>query len=358
MGETARMQKNNKEGLNEGFRGIWKGLYRDLWIVLLDILAVNAAYFLALLVRFYVNFEFRPTVQHYIPAFLRIAPVYTLLCVIVFALFRLYNGMWRYAGLNDMNRILLASGVTCLLQVAVSLLMGSRMPITYYLIGALLQFLFVTLIRFAYRIVIVERRKINGRRLPAVRVMIVGAGEMGRRVIRHLEEDPAQAWRPVCVVDSHGAGGFSMDGIPVLDGLARVSKAAEEYKVESVLIADPGLSAQERADLRGLCQEKSLELRDFTGYLSNLGGRVPLTALLEVLQGPVTLETGEGRRSFDSSEQAALSLTGQYSVVSVSAEEGGALLIRVTDNGEETSAKNETWVRRHREETGEEISFF
>ena len=39
---------------------------RDLWIVLLDILAVNLSYFLALLVRFYVNFEFRPTVTYYL----------------------------------------------------------------------------------------------------------------------------------------------------------------------------------------------------------------------------------------------------------------------------------------------------
>ena len=34
---------------------IWNGLTKDLWIVLLDILAVNFAYFLAVLVRFYIK---------------------------------------------------------------------------------------------------------------------------------------------------------------------------------------------------------------------------------------------------------------------------------------------------------------
>ena len=33
---------------------------KDLWIVLLDIIAVNAAYYLALLIRFFDNVEFRP----------------------------------------------------------------------------------------------------------------------------------------------------------------------------------------------------------------------------------------------------------------------------------------------------------
>ena len=36
---------------------------KDWLILILDILAVNAAYFLALLTRFYVNNEFRPTVS-------------------------------------------------------------------------------------------------------------------------------------------------------------------------------------------------------------------------------------------------------------------------------------------------------
>ena len=34
---------------------IWNGIAKDLWIVLLDIIAVNAAYFFALLIRFYVD---------------------------------------------------------------------------------------------------------------------------------------------------------------------------------------------------------------------------------------------------------------------------------------------------------------
>ena len=39
---------------------IWNNIARDLWIVLLDIIAVNAAYILALLLRFFDNVEFRP----------------------------------------------------------------------------------------------------------------------------------------------------------------------------------------------------------------------------------------------------------------------------------------------------------
>ena len=57
---------------------------KDWLIILLDIIAVNAAYFLALLLRFYVNYEFRPTVSFYLTDFTSFAPFYTVLCIIVF----------------------------------------------------------------------------------------------------------------------------------------------------------------------------------------------------------------------------------------------------------------------------------
>ena len=119
------------QNTNDKLRSVLSGIVKDLWIVLLDIIAVNAAYFLALLIRFYVNFEFRPTVAHYLTDFAKFAPFYTVFCIIVFAVFRLYNGVWRYAGINDMNRILGASAVTCLFQVLCTALFVQRMPITY-----------------------------------------------------------------------------------------------------------------------------------------------------------------------------------------------------------------------------------
>ena len=76
-------------------------LAKDFWVVLLDIIAFNAAYFLALILRFYVNFALRPiAIKRYMPALIGFAPWYTVLCLIVFIIFRLYGGMWKYAGIK------------------------------------------------------------------------------------------------------------------------------------------------------------------------------------------------------------------------------------------------------------------
>ena len=89
----------------------------DFFIMLLDIVAVNAAYFGALLLRFSINNRMDPLIENYLDTVIYFAPIYTVICIVVFILFRLYGGMWRYAGIRDVNRILIANVITAAVHV-------------------------------------------------------------------------------------------------------------------------------------------------------------------------------------------------------------------------------------------------
>ncbi len=323
---------------------IWKNVKKDLWIVLLDIVAVNAAYFLALLLRFYVNNEFRPTVSYYLTDWVKFTPFYTVLCIVAFAIFRLYGGMWRYAGLNDMNRIIASSVVTTILQVVGTALFIRRMPITYYIIGGILQFLFVALIRFAYRLLLVEKKKVTGRKSPAVPAMIIGAGETARKAIRHLDDTP---FRPVVAVDEQSDGQM-LDGIPVVADYASSLSA-----VRAVFIADPHLSAEKRKEIKQKTEAAGIELQDYTGYLSNLGGNIPLSTLLSIAQGTVTLTVDGKTVQYASGEEALSSLKGRYDVAAI---DNPSVTLRRPSSA--AYVGYEAWARQHKEETGEDVSFF
>lgn len=329
---------------------IWDSISKDLWIVLLDIVAVNAAYFLALLVRFYVNFEFRAVAtDYYVPAFLRFAPIYTVLCFIVFVLFRLYGGMWRFAGINDMNRIIGANLVTAVLQIIGTTFIFTpekygHMPITYYVIGTILQFLFVSLIRFGYRILLVEKKKVAGRNTPTVPTMIIGAGETARKAIHHLEDTP---FRATVVVDEKSAG-KSLDGINVVSDFG-----AALSSVRAVFIADPNLTAEKRKEIKEKCDEAGIELQDYTGYLANLGGRIPTSSLLELMTGKVTLVIDGKEMEFSSGEEALKSLKDRYDIKSIS----GAT-IELVKPSSTAYVGYDAWAQQHKEQTGEDVSFF
>ncbi len=323
---------------------LWSLISKDLWIVLLDILAVNAAYYLALLVRFFINGQFRAPVSHYQMDFWHFAPFYTVLAILVFAAFRLYGGMWRYAGLNDMNRIILANLSTCVIQIIGSALFVQRMPITYYAIGALLQFLFVVVTRFAYRILLAEKKIAANRRTPSVPSMIIGVGETARKAIHHLEDTP---FRAIVAVDEKSAG-KTIDGIPI-----KADYVSALPSVRAVFIADPNLSSEKKNEIKEQCDEAGIELWDYTGYLSNLGGRIPVSGLLELACGKVTLVINGKETEYANGEEAIRSIKDRYDIKCIE-----NMKIELMKPGYNVYAGYEAWAEQHKEQTGEDVSFF
>ena len=248
---------------------IKRALKRDIWILLLDIIAVNLAYFLALVFRVAVNnmggiFGSPSDVPVYFSAFYRIAPIYTVLCIVVFFLFKLYGGVWRFAGINDMYRILASWVVTTVIQILVSYLMmnaigfnTSRMPATYYMLGCMLQLLFVTAIRFVPKTIADERRR---RMKKAAKALVVGAGELGQQTMKVIQSGPE--YDVCCVVDTEQEHvGLLLDGIPVF-GLETLEALLEKNEIKCVFLAEPHLSASDRHMIAGVCKAKNIDLKE------------------------------------------------------------------------------------------------
>lgn len=244
-------------------------LKKDFWILLLDVVAVNLAYFLALAFRVAVNnmggiFGSPSDVPVYFSAFYRIAPIYTVLCIVVFFLFKLYGGVWRFAGINDMYRILASWVVTTVIQILVSYFMmkaigftTSRMPATYYMLGCMLQLLFVTAIRFGPKTVADEKRR---RAKKADKALVVGAGELGQQTVKMLQS--GMNYGVSFIVDTENEHvGLLLDGIPVY-GFETLETLLKKNEIRCVFLAEPDLTKGEKAKIAGVCQAHGIELKE------------------------------------------------------------------------------------------------
>ena len=70
---------------------IKKTLRDDLWVVLLDIVAVNLSYYLALVLRAAIGdmgLQGTEYISQFFGFYYKFAPIYTCLCLVVFFLFR------------------------------------------------------------------------------------------------------------------------------------------------------------------------------------------------------------------------------------------------------------------------------
>ena len=236
----------------------------NFFLALFDIIAVNVGYYLAILIRFYVANEFHEVAGQYINAFFKFAPAYTVICIAVFFAFKLYGGMWKYAGINDLNRIVSANIVTTAIYVVGSLIFVQRMPISYYFIGAVIQLCLIAASRFAARVLMIESKKLL-RKDVSFRAMIVGSGETGRLVLKQLERENLA--RPVCILNykDNGITG-TLNGVPVISGINSLQDTLKKYQVNYVIIADTLMGDEIRSQIKEQCQEAEIEVQDFSGY--------------------------------------------------------------------------------------------
>lgn len=241
-----------------------KRLRARIAMILLDAVAVNISYFIALLVRYYVHFEFKASAAKYLPMFYEFAPIYTVLCLVVFYLMKMYHGMWKYAGLSEMNRILAACVITSVAHVVFTVAFFEPMSPSYYLIGGIIQLVLIAGSRFGYRIWRDERNLLAARKQASRNVMIIGASETGRRAVKYLQLDAAMSYRPACIVDTwENDTGRVMEGIPVIGGVPSVREAISKYDIKEILFADPMLTPEDRNEINEAAREKGLEVQNF-----------------------------------------------------------------------------------------------
>jgi len=159
-----------------------KLLKRAAVIGLLDVISILGAFFLGLWLRY--DFHFDAIKPQYLEFYLSTIFVWCAVCVVVFALFQLYNSIWIFVSTDELFRIAGAYGVLAALGGGYLLLLApeNAMPRSYYVLGFVFSFICTVAIRFSYRLWRTALRKIShaAHASGVQNVMLIGAGDAGR----------------------------------------------------------------------------------------------------------------------------------------------------------------------------------
>ena len=257
-----------------------------LLLIVYDALAVNAAYLGALMLRFDLMYS-RISTQ-YLVAFFRFAPIYTLFCLALFWYLRLYKSIWRFASYTELIRVIQASVFSALFQIIGITLLFQRMPVSYYLIGSVIQFILILGIRFSYRFILLLRgrsaddeKRDGRRRIP--HIMIVGAGNNGQMLLRDIKQAPEVRGRVYCFIDDNpNKIGRFIDGIPIAGNRDEILSACEKYDIDKIYVAIPSATAEQRRDILNICKESGCELKNLPGYYQFLNDEVTVSKMRDV----------------------------------------------------------------------------
>ena len=256
----------------------WKAI--ALLMVLYDLVAVTGSYFLALWFRFDCKFSAIP--QDYLSDWTRFAPIYAVFCVLCFLKFRLYRSMWRFASYSELMRTTAASFITMVAHILGITLIFGRMPVSYYIIGALIQFVLTISIRFAYRLMLLIRKTYSADTTVS-KVMIIGAGAAGQMILRDANRSAALNDKVVCLIDDNpNKWGRSIDGTPIVGGRDTILENVEKYQVDKIYIALPSAPMEDRREILNICKETDCELKNLPGMYQLAKGDVSVSSLKAV----------------------------------------------------------------------------
>ena len=254
-----------------------------IWLILYDILAIVMSYFLALWIRFDCQFQKIP--QEYMKAYLRFSPIYIVFCLLVFNSLRLYRSIWRFASYRELARVFEATVITGLFHIVGITVLYTRMPVTYYAFGIVIQFLMVIGVRFSYRFILLERgkRRSAEEKESIGRVMLIGAGAAGQMILRDLNGAKETNDRIYCIIDDNpNKWKRYIDGIQVVGGRDDILSSVKAYRINKIYVAIPSASPEDKRDILNICKESGCELKNLPGMYQLVTGEVRASQMRDV----------------------------------------------------------------------------
>ena len=286
-------------------------IWKSRWFAFVhDMAWVGLAVYLA----FSFRFDFGEIPAHHVQAAWSFFYVALPILLISYWFFGLYRGIWRFASLPDLQRILQAVVVGSLtayfiLFIWLRLEGIPRSTLVLYpiiLMGGLAGS------RLFYRWL--KDRKLKLSLIDAKRVLIVGAGEAGELLVRDILK--REAYLPIGFLDDARAKkGMDIQGVRVLGDLSELSHIVVDLEIDEVFVALPAADkkilqtlVKQCSDLHVMCKtvpnlkemaHHTVEAGDLRSIrLEDLLGRDEINLdnqrVCEFIRGKTVMITGSG----------------------------------------------------------------
>jgi len=272
-----------------------KFLYKNfIFIFIFDIILVAFSWYFSHLLRH--NFTV-PDAS--IQVMRHIIPFIVITKIIIFYLFDLYQGMWRYTSLADLISILKAVSVASLVVIIMTFFVHrfTGFSRSIIIIDWGITLFFVAGSRLAIRLYFwigagdESARLRSGNFLTFLfknnnkdkRLIIIGAGDCGEKISREIHDNPHLGYDVVGFIDDNPSkSNRKIHGIPVLGNRDEIKYFVEQLNAQELLIAMPSLSSQDMRNIVKRCEESGVPFKTVPGMGELINGKITIKAIRDV----------------------------------------------------------------------------
>jgi FlaA1/EpsC-like NDP-sugar epimerase len=195
----------------------------------------------------------------------------------------LYRGMWIFASLPDLKRVLKAIGLSCLGLlglIALERATGPGIPRSMLVLYPVLLLVVMGGGRVTWRMW-KEHHLYGGLIAAGKPVVVVGAGTGGAMLVRELERSPD--WRVVALVDDNPTKwGLELYGHPVVGEIDALPQVLEDYKAHHVILAMPSAAGEALKRAADIGVRAGAHVFTVPGLEDLMRGKVAINAMRRV----------------------------------------------------------------------------
>lgn len=242
-----------------------------------DIVVASLAWCFAYLLRF--NFSLSTEhMDQMLQSLILVVPLQA--CLFVF--FGLYRGVWRFASVNDLKRIMFAviSATALATLVLFMLQSGIVIPRSVLILDPILLVMMMGGSRFVYRAW--KDHQLYGLTLRQGNpVIILGAGEAAVALVKDLAL--SAQWRVVGLVDDDvSMHGREIFGVKILGAINQLEIISNRLSVTYVIVAMPSAHHQKRKQAIDLATQLNLEVMTVPAIDDLMSGKVSVSQIRKV----------------------------------------------------------------------------
>ena len=201
---------------------------------------------------------------------------------VAFYWFGLYRGVWRFASLPDLRRILfaVATGAVAGPFLLLMFKLNGGVPRAVFLLEPLLLVLIMGGSRFAYRSW-KEHRLFGATLSQGAPVLVIGTGDAAVTLVKELARSPD--WRVTGLIAQDAKlTGSMLQEIRVVGSLDTIAANAQSLDATHAIIARPDATARERRHIVEACHKAGLKVLTVPSLDDLMSGKVQMSAVRRV----------------------------------------------------------------------------
>lgn len=253
-------------------------------LVIVDLLLILIAYFLAFVFRFYLDNSSLNDIIIYFREHIFKVISFAIIYILSFYINKQYKSVWTLAGMDEVINGVIGVLIGVILILGISIASNDRIPLMVNILAGIMILVLCNGVRIGWRVL---RRAVKYTEIQKnqdiKKVLIVGAGAGGALVSNEYKKHPNLGKKVVAFIDDDKQKfGTYVNGVKVLGNRNNIVEVVKDKSIDEIIIAIASIKDGVLKEIIECCKDARVEVKIMPGVSEMIDGKFSVNKIRNV----------------------------------------------------------------------------